>query len=188
MTWQSYTQKFKNILEAENPEFPYDDPYMLNYTRLNDARQNRWLKIASLNVQLVKFLQNLTRPQRWEVITEPWCGDASHILPILHLLAQKMEKVTLSIQLRDADSEIEKYLTDGKKAIPILIVRDEDGNDLFHWGPRPQPTQTLYNELKQAETSLDDLKIAVQKWYNEDKAVILQEELLAKFRLLSPAI
>ena len=182
MKWNEYQEEFEKILNAESPSGIYAEDNMLNYTKLNEARQSRWLKKAELLPEMVSYLQKLQQPQSWIVITEPWCGDASHIVPILHLLSEKSSKITIDFQLRDSGSEIDKYLTNGGKAIPILIVRNEAGEDLFHWGPRPAAAQALYNTMKENKLSMEDMKIGLQQWYNADKAVSLQQELLEHFQ------
>ncbi len=182
MTWENYLQEFDTILNAETPTGLYAEEGMLHYTKLNEARQNRWLKKAELMPELVSYLQNIQEPQSWVVITEPWCGDASHIVPIFHLLSEVSDKISIDYQLRDSGSEIDKYLFNGGKAIPIFIVRDEAGKDIFHWGPRPAPTQAMFLSMKNDNATMDDMKIALQQWYNADKAVTLQKELLEQFQ------
>jgi hypothetical protein len=73
------------------------------------------------------------------------------------------------------------YLTNGTKSIPKLIVRDEAGNDLLTYGPRPKATQQLVNRLKAANVDYETLNTEVQNWYNKDKGVELQKELLQLF-------
>jgi hypothetical protein len=86
--------------------------------------------------------------------------------------------IELKIQLRDSDeSEIEHYLTNGGKSIPKLIVRDNQGNDLFIWGPRPEGCQQVYLEQRKNNTPIADEKIAIQKWYNDDKGASVQKEI-----------
>jgi hypothetical protein len=82
------------------------------------------------------------------------------------------------VQLRDSNSEIDSYLSDGKMSIPKLIVRNKEVADLFVWGPRPQELETIYLELKNKNENIDDVKTILQKWYNEDKGQSLQLELL----------
>ncbi len=182
MTWIEYQQEFEKILNEEPPTGVYAEENMLNYTKLNEARQSRWLKKAELMPELVEYLRKVRRAQHWILITEPWCGDASHIVPIIHLMFKETTNVNFDIELRDTNSEIEKYLTNGSKAIPIFIVRDEEGKDLFHWGPRPAAAQLLYNTMKEDKMAMEDMKIGLQQWYNTDKAVSLQQELLEQFQ------
>ncbi len=177
MTWQDYLNYFDEILNTENPTEPYNDEEYYQYTMLNWSRSNRWLKHNPLSQVSKDIIKNIKEKQQWELITEPWCGDAAHIVPIVFLLSAENPNIQLNLQLRDNGSEIDKYLTNGSKSIPILIVRDAEGKDLFHWGPRPNGAKAIFEELKKNKASFDEMKIALQNFYNKDKAQEIQEEI-----------
>jgi hypothetical protein len=179
MNWNQYLQYTEEILNGEHHQEPYNDPHFLEYTKLNHSRMNRWLKHGTLNEELVSKIKNISTPQIWILITEPWCGDAAHNVPFIAMLSELNPLILLDIQLRDSDSEIDQYLTNGGKAIPKLIVRDELGNDIFVWGPRPKIAQELFLQLKEKGLELEQQKIELQQWYNHDKGQSLQLELLA---------
>jgi hypothetical protein len=182
MTWNEYTQLFKTIVSGENVFPPYDQAAYLDYVTLNYSRQKRWMKRGVLNEELVNVVENLPEKQYWTLITEPWCGDASHIAPFIQLLSEISDQVQLAISLRDAEgSQIQDYLTNGGMSIPILVVRDEHGTDLFHWGPRPKDAQDLYLSGKESGKTFDEQKIELQSWYNKNKGEQIQQELLALF-------
>ncbi|TXH22581.1 MAG: thioredoxin family protein [Chitinophagaceae bacterium] len=178
MTWEAYLQEFENILNNNQPPAPYDDAAYLEYTKLNHARLRRWTKSNFILDETAEILSAINNKQSWVVITEPWCGDAAHIVPILHQMAALNNQIDFSIQLRDTDSEIEKYLTNGTKSIPVLIVRDHSGNDIFRWGPRPKNAQDVFDELKNNQADFDTIKEALQKFYNQDKAISIQQEVI----------
>ncbi len=184
MTYSEYTAIFNQILTAETPSAPYDDPDYLNYTKLNESRSRRWIKQGELREETVAQFKALNQKQHWIIIAEPWCGDAAHIVPFVVKMAELNPLISYDIQLRDsAPFLIEDYLTDGSKSIPKLIVRDSNGNDLFIWGPRPKKTQEMFLKAKETSTDITALKVALQEWYNEDKGVEIQKEitqLLAK--------
>jgi hypothetical protein len=179
MRFKEYLDLFENILNGTIATPPYDDPHYIEYTKLNLSRQNRWLKTGKLNVELVNIIRGIKEPMTWILITEPWCGDASHTVPFIGLLSELNDLIDLKIQLRDAeDSEIANYLSNGSMSIPILIVRNSEGKDVFTWGPRTFACQELYTTLKAEQMPFDDLKKALQEWYNRDKGMLLQEELV----------
>ncbi|HRN47338.1 MAG TPA: thioredoxin family protein [Niabella sp.] len=177
MTWQDYLKYFEEILNAENPSEPYNDDEYYQYTKLNWSRSNRWLKHSPLTEESKAVVKAIKDKQIWELITEPWCGDAAHIVPIVYLLSAENPNIQLNLQLRDNGSEIDKYLTNGSKSIPILIVRDAVGKDLFHWGPRPASAKKIYEDLKKVNGSYEEIKVAHQNFYNQDKAREIQEEI-----------
>lgn len=183
MNWNKYLEEFESILNSEYPPAPYDNADYLNYTKLNYARLNRWLKTAVLADNTEENITKIKQPQKWILITEPWCGDAAHLAPIIYLMSVLNSKIELEIQLRDTGSEINKYLTNSGKSIPILVVRDENGNDLFRWGPRPANAQELFAELKEDNASFEEIKEALQHFYNKDKAESIQKEIIALLKI-----
>lgn len=180
MEFEAYLAFFKGILDAEQPEAPYDDEEYYQYTKMNWARTNRWLKKGRLDPQVEAVIAAVDQPQQWIVITEPWCGDAGQCLPFIYLMASLNPNISLEIVLRDQPPHlIEQYLTNGSKSIPILIVRDAQGKDLAVWGPRPKPAGALFEEMKAAERDFEEVKEELQKWYNQDAGHAIQQEIAA---------
>lgn len=179
MDFQQYQDHFQEILSNPNAPAPYNNIDYLDYAKLNWARQQRWLKTGVVDPVLAEAITNIAAPQQWIIITEPWCGDASHTVPFIYKLSTLSPLISTSYQLRDAEPFlIEQYLTNGGKSIPKLIIRDESGNDLVNWGPRPVACQAMYNELTAAKADFGTIKTELQKWYNADKGKSFQRELL----------
>lgn len=176
MKWNEYMSLFDDILNGQHKEAPYDDPHFMEYVKLNKSRMSRWLKTGKLSEDLKSAITKLDEPQHWILITEPWCGDAAHSNPFIFLMSELNANIQLDIQLRDSGSEIDQYLTNGGKAIPKLIVRDENGNDVWVWGPRPTLAQQHFHELKSMGLSMEDQKAKLQEWYNQDKGAEIQNE------------
>ena len=54
-------------------------------------------------------------------------------------------------------------------AIPKLICLDENGAEVFTWGPRPAVIQEVMNQLKAGGvTEIAEIVEAIQKAYNAD--------------------
>lgn len=185
MNFEQYQQYFQEILHQEFPSAPYDNPDFFNYAKLNWSRMNRWLKTGQLSEEMISVVSTINGKQNWIVITEPWCGDAAHIVPFIEMIAQKNDNISVHYELRDSEpNRIEYYLTNGKsKSIPKLIIQNEHGEDLAVWGPRPVACQILYDELHAKNVDLDTLKTELQHWYNHDQGNEIMKELSA---LLSP--
>lgn len=188
MSWEQYLSRFEEILSGGGQEAPYNDPHFMEYTRLNQQRMNRWLKTAVLHDDTKKALGQIDQEQQWVLITEPWCGDAAHIVPIIALMAQHNPKIRLDIQLRDSGSEIEQYLTNGGKAVPVLIIRNTEGKDMGVWGPRPKACQQMFLYMKQEGLSVEEQKVKLQQWYNADKALSIQQEIVALIHASVPEV
>lgn len=179
MNWQEYSDYTNNITNSSTPPPPYDNPDYHHYTVMNEKRMQRWIKTNPITPETGEAVKAIGKLQTWVLITEPWCGDAAHIVPIIYLMSALNSNIQLQLQLRDSGSEIDQYLTNGTKSIPILIVRDENGNDLFHWGPRPREGQEMYLELAARKASFEEIKTAVQHYYNKDKSLSTQQEIAA---------
>jgi hypothetical protein len=178
-TWKEYRDRFKSILHQKVPEAPYDNPNYYNYLKLNDSRQNRWLKKGVLTDGSKKAITKIKTKQEWIIITEPWCGDAAHSIAFLKLMADLNPLITVKFVWRDEPPFlIEHYLTNSGKSVPKLIVRNENGIDLFTWGPRPEPCQKLYYKLRDDNADFERMKIDLQQWYNQDQGKTLQNEMV----------
>ena len=80
--------------------------------------------------------------RRLLVIAEDWCGDASSTIPIVARFADAVPGMELRLLRRDEHPELmDRYLTNGARSIPIVIVLDESFRELGHWGPRPAELQ-----------------------------------------------
>lgn len=179
MSWHEYLEYTHQLLTTDPPPSPYNNPDYHHYTKMNETRMRRWVKTNPIVKETADLIKAISQPQHWVVITEPWCGDAAHIVPILYLMSALNDQVHFELQLRDSESEIDQYLTNGSKSIPILIVRDEAGNDLFHWGPRPKEGQEMYLDLAARKADFETIKSAIQNYYNADKSLSTQQEVAA---------
>ncbi len=178
-----YDRYFSAILNASVHWHPYDNPDMLHYVELNKSRHDRWMKKGELLPETIDIIKTIRKPLTWILITEPWCGDAAHSVPFILKMAEQSRTVNLELRLRDSEgSEIERYLTNGAKAIPLLIVRNEFGEDLFTWGPRPDEARLLRQRLTEHGSDPDTVKITLQKWYNVDQGRTLQKELTERLQ------
>jgi hypothetical protein len=180
MDFTTYLSYFRNLLEYKLETLPvlYQDPAYFEYTKLNWSRQSRWMKTGKLAENIVSKIKAIQTPQNWIVITEPWCGDASHIVPFIELMSRENELITVSYELRDTEpTRIDNYLTNAGKAIPILIIQDQNKKDIAVWGPRPAKCQQIFLDAKNQGADMDVLKTILQQWYNADKGNEIQQEI-----------
>lgn len=81
-------------------------------------------------------------------ITEDWCGDAMMINPVIRKLAEAAD-IDFRVALRDADTSlIDRHLTNGGRAIPMILILSEQGELLGKWGPRAPEVQQIVDELR----------------------------------------
>lgn len=153
----------------------------LDYTELGIRRMKRWDKTAKISSEKLSQIQSLVAAQTWIVISEAWCGDAAHALPIISKLAEANPLIDLRIVLRDEnDALMDKFLTNGGRSIPKLISFSPDEKKvLFTWGPRPKGATQLIEEAKAKHGEiLPVTKEALQMWFNKDRGKQITEELV----------
>ncbi|MEP1035305.1 thioredoxin family protein [Ekhidna sp.] len=152
---------------------------LIYYTKLNAQRSRRIGKTSIIGPNLVEQIQAMPK-QTWLLITETWCGDAANSVPIISKLAELNPSIELRIVLRDENLELmDQFLTKGGRSIPKLIALDEELNVLFDWGPRPKEAQDLYWgwRARDDREPYKEFQVTLQKWYNENKSVAIQQEL-----------
>ncbi len=154
---------------------------LLHYSELNEIRMKRLEKTLKLDPEIEKTLQNITSKQTWLIISEGWCGDAAQILPIIKLMSEASENIDLKLVFRDENEELMNlFLTNGAKSIPKLLILDEKKNLINHWGPRPEAAKNLIINYKANHGIVDETaKIALQKWYLDDKGISIMKEIVS---------
>ena len=180
-SYSDYRKKVtKLIAEGKSTGHEQSDD-LLHYSELNEARMNRLEKTIVVVDEVKTKLENLDKKYIWLVLAEGWCGDAAQILPVIHKMAETTNKVELKIALRDDnDALMQHFLTNGGKAIPKLIVLDDETSEVIaDWGPRPHGAKQLILDYKAAHGIVDETaKIELQKWYLHDKGISIQNEIV----------
>jgi len=153
----------------------------LNYSKLGNARMKRLDKKFQLSEKTKELLRKPTKKITWIVLTEGWCGDAAHALPVIHKISDLAESVDLKIVLRDENEELmNHFLTNGSKSIPKLVALDTDTKEVIDtWGPRPSIATKMVNDYKESKGSLDpEFKEELQVWYNKNKGENIENDML----------
>lgn len=165
--------------------------YMAHMTELKEESQTIYHKFELPTED--NFLTTLSN-QNWHilVITEDWCGDAMLNNAIIRKVAEATNTPMRAV-MRDADTDlIDRYLTNGGRAIPIYLLLNASGEVVTTWGPRaPElqqevvakraqlPAQDAPN-FKEAQMALytairDENVVSPQKWqyvYDDFKHVV----------------
>ena len=132
-------------------------------------------------------LKNLPGPRRILVLTEDWCGDAARTVPAI----AKALEMAPQVEHRYLDSDehpstIDRYLTHGGRAIPMVVAQDEQGAALGIWGPRPSGLQAIMRAqqrdlgppLKDDPDAMGKWYAPIMAWYARDKGKTTIEELV----------
>lgn len=181
MTYPTYFKLMTALVEAGKTTGPNQSETMAHYTKMNLQRMSRLDKKVALDPTLVEAFNAVPGEYIWLVITEAWCGDAAQIVPVFNALVGQLPKVELSLVLRDEWPELmDQFLTNGSRAIPKLIILEKESLAVVEtWGARPAPAQVLVDAYKADpnQPPYAELSLSLQKWYNKDKNVTLQQEL-----------
>lgn len=180
ISYEAYTAEFAKAVEEKRTSRPLQNEELTHYTELNFRRSSRIYKHTALLPELLEAAQAIEKPVDVIVLTEFWCGDAAQNIPVIELLAEQSGKLNLRYLFRDENLELmDQYLTKGGRSIPKLIFMHADsGNEILNWGPRPAEAQRVVEELKAKEMPKAEFLEAVQRWYNADKTISLQRELV----------
>jgi Thioredoxin len=147
--------------------------------RLNLQRSARIMKTYKVSDNLKEEMKRINEPQTWMVITENWCGDSAQSLPYLALMAEENSNIDFKIILRDSNLDImDLYLTNGTRSIPLLVVFDNTGNELFRWGSRPKIVQELFLQWKAEGIVKPELYEKLHLWYAKNRGQAIESEFL----------
>jgi len=182
ISYDAYKRLLEDLLSAGKTTGPLQSESMVHYAQLNLQRMHRLEKTTQVLPAVASQLLSVNRSQTWLVLTEGWCGDAAQSLPVIHALAELNPLVSLRLLLRDENLELmDRFLTNGvSRSIPKLIAVDAvTGEVLFTWGPRPSALQESFQGMRSEGHPFEVIKEELQRWYNQDKTVMVQTEIAA---------
>ncbi|WP_233897897.1 thioredoxin family protein [Tenacibaculum piscium] len=181
ISYHEYRDLVKNLLEKGKSTGENQSEELLNYSVLNDKRMKRLDKTIKLTDEVLAKIKTVKAPQTWLVLSESWCGDAAQNLPVIHKMASENEQIQLKIVLRDENLALmDAFLTNGGRSIPKLIALDTNNEVIGTWGPRPEIATKMVADYKKEHGALDaEFKESLQVWYNKNKGVNLQENLMS---------
>ncbi|WP_299398508.1 thioredoxin family protein [uncultured Gelidibacter sp.] len=172
MSYAAYRSLMSELVENKSTTGLDKSENLVGYTALNEQRMKRWdktLKVSAEDqVKISAFKEDVT----WLVLTESWCGDAAHVIPVINKVAELNPNIDLKLVLRDENDELmQLFLTNGGKSIPKLIMIDNlSGEVLNTFGPRPTgATHLIEAYIKEHGGITEELKELLQGWYNKDK-------------------
>lgn len=177
-------------LEVEAPLTGLDREGRLyrHYSRYNWDRMARVEKVYSLSDDLRQTLGRMPGRLTWLVITENWCADAAYSLPVVRAAAEAHGDSDLRFLLRDANLDVmERYLTAGARAIPIVVVFSEEGEELLRWGAKPRDLADHRKQLMSEGADGRAVSAATIAWYEDNGWLEVERELEQEFASLIPA-
>jgi len=173
---------------GEFTEIFWEDLMMTALTQIDSL-----ITSAQLNQSTLKALRKQQMPLIWLAITEGWCVDSAHSLPIIYKMSETNPNIGMKVILRDAPPKIiDNFLTRSSRSIPKIICLDAESLVVLGtWGPRPIELQVKIMLKNKAVNKLfdnkDDAKaedigremVAImKKWYRQDQTESIQAEVL----------
>ena len=181
MSYDAYRTLVSTLVEQESTTGNEKTESLANYTMLNDRRMKRWDKTVKLSEETIDKIESFDKKVTWLVLTESWCGDAAHIMPVIDKVTKLNDNIDYKIVLRDENDDLmDQFLTNGGRAIPKLIMIDNETNEVVDtFGPRPSVATKMVMDYKAKHGQLTpEFKEDLQRWYNKDKGQSTVEDLV----------
>lgn len=172
MSYAQYITLVNTLVETESTTGNEKTEALVNYTVLNQRRMKRWDKTIKISDEAKQKIESFNGDVTWLVITESWCGDAAHIMPVINKVAELNDGIDYRIVIRDENDDLmNKFLTNGGRAVPKLIAIDNTSKEVINtFGPRPSEATRMVQEFKETHGQLTpEFKEELQRWYNKDK-------------------
>lgn len=173
-TFEVYIDTIKKKIASETNE-EIKNKYYLSLSRLKRIID----KYILSDIQVQEF-QKKGFKGKVLIIAEGWCGDCSQSIPIINIFFHGKNPV--KILFRDENPDLmQKFLTNGNEAIPIVIFISEKNDVISHWGPRTKAgTEILLDHKKEIqkfnkEAFLSDL----HNYYDSNRGNDMINEILA---------
>jgi len=178
LSYAEYVKLIDDLLLEGKTTGPNQSYAMFNYGKLNRQRMHRLEKTVTLEPETVFSIRSLGVKWIWLIITEGWCGDAAQNIPIIEKMAAENDGIETRYILRDENPElIDRYLTNGARSIPKLIVLDAGTLEVLGtWGARPKQAQELFYMLNDRGVEKPQIMEQLQRWYNDDRSRSIQDE------------
>ncbi len=182
LTPEQYEGLMAERAAADPADAAPDEAEKIEFTKLNLHRSRRIARTWRPSGELVAAVKALGGPQVWLALTEPWCGDSAQCLPHFTILAGLRPDLDMRLLLRDDNPEVmDRFLTDGKRSIPIVIGLDDGGRELWRWGPRPAAAQAVFDEAKAEGLEKPEILERLHLFYGRDRGRAMEAELLGLF-------
>lgn len=181
MDYKTYYDLVEDLTENNSNTGAEKTEALANYTALNYRRMKRWNKTVKVSEDTQNKIKSFNKKATWIILTESWCGDAAHLMPVMQKVAELNDNIDFKVVLRDENEALmDQFLTNGGKSIPKLIMLDNaTENVVGSYGPRPSEATKMVNDYKAKNGSLTpEFKEDLQRWYNKDKGQTAIKDLL----------
>lgn len=183
LPYEAYVNQMRQQVEAGDEGLDEKARKDYTYTSLNYHRTKRAHRSYKVSDEVRALIDSVTAPQVWVVITAAWCGDSAQTIPYVAEMVKDNPNIDLRILERDDNLDImDAYLTNGKRSIPILIAINEDGEELFRWGPRPYQASQVYSESVEEGLPKAEVNQRLHLWYGRNRGKAVEAEIVDRLQ------
>lgn len=143
--------------------------------------QTLYRRASSIGEETLELARQLPGKRYLLVLLEDWCGDAFNSVPWLARLAEAVpEKLELRVLKRDENPDLmDAHLSPtGGRAIPVVMVLDENFEEIGWWGSRPAELQKWFDQAGRSLAKEERYR-QIRAWYANDHGVSTLSEVLA---------
>lgn len=138
--------------------------------------------MRSRAVAPVSFAERIAATGRqWHllVLSEEWCNDAVNLIPWIEAMVATSSRVDLRFLERDRNLDLmDQHLTNGSaRAIPIVLVLDDQFVERGWWGPRPREMQRWTMTAEAQSLTKEERYKELRARYARDRGVSTMEEI-----------
>lgn len=149
---------------------PFDD-FVERATKYEELWRIGW-KRADVPAELVAELVGVTERLHLVNLNEDWCFDAISTTPYVAKLAELLPAADLRVFGRDANPDLMDAHLSGpqglSRAIPVVIVYDDQWRERGWWGSRPRPLQE-WVETEGTRIPKEEKYHHTRQWYARDR-------------------
>ena len=147
-------------------------PTLDEFIERAEVNQDLWRSLRKrgrVPADVTERLQGLPESRYLLVLLEDWCGDAVNTIPVLAQLADETPPLELRVLRRDENLDLmDAHLSGTARAIPVVIVLDEQFEELAWWGTRPAELQRWVSSPEAQRLTKEDRYREVRRWYARD--------------------
>src|SRR5690606_40288631 len=82
MSYKEYRVLMADLIKNQSTTGLDKSLDLVAYTVLNEQRMKRWDKTIKVSSEAQEKIASFKGDVTWLVLTESWCGDAAHVIPV----------------------------------------------------------------------------------------------------------
>ena len=136
---------------------------------------------AELPADILARANAIGAPRYVLILLEDWCGDAVNTAPVIDALGIAVPSIQVRAVSRDANDDLmQAHLSPrGGRAIPAVIVYDENFKEIGWWGSRPDELQKWVDSAAAQALEKKVRYAGARRWYVDDRGRSTLAELIA---------